>query len=292
MVSVVGHRPPVLLELDLTAAPVEVEPDDLLAKVRSRNRPRLRAVLRALHEAGADKRVAGLIVKVGGARLPWATVQELRAGLQAFAGSGKPTVAWAESLGEGNGTADYVLATGATQIWLQPSGELGLLGVAAETTFLRGALDKLGVEPQLDKRHEYKSAADRIMRAEFTPEHHEAIDRVVASAWDSAVAAIATGRRLDEQRVRELADTAPLDAAAAVAAGLVDRTGYRDEVYAAVRAQVGDDAELLFADRWTPRRTAASLLRRRGGYVALVDAHGEITGGRSKAGPARPAARQ
>jgi protease-4 len=288
MVTVPGRRPPVLLELDLTAPPVEVEPDDLLAKVRTRHRPRLRAVLRALHEAGADKRVGGLIVKVGGAGLPWATMQELRAGLLAFAGSGKPTVAWAESLGEGNGTVDYVLATGATQIWLQPSGELGLLGITAETTFLRGALDKLGVEPQLDKRYEYKSAADRIMRTEFTPEHREAIDRIVGSAWESAVAAIAAGRGLDEAQVRALADSAPLDAAAAVAAGMIDRTGYRDEVYAAVRGQVGEDAELLFADRWTPKKTAASVVRRQRQYVALVNAHGEITGGRSKAAPGGP----
>lgn len=288
MVTLPGRRPPVLLELNLTAPPVEVEPDDLLAKVRTRNRPRLRAVLRALHEAGADKRVGGLIVKVGGAGLPWATMQELRAGLLAFAASGKPTVAWAESLGEGNGTVDYVLATGATQIWLQPSGELGLLGISAETTFLRGALDKLGVEPQLDKRHEYKSAADRIMRTEFTAEHREAIDRVVGSTWESAVTAIAAGRRLEEAQVRALADSAPLDAAAAIAAGLVDRIGYRDEVYAAVREQVGEDAELLFADRWTPKKTTASVVRRQRQYVALVNAHGEITGGRSKSGPRGP----
>ena len=141
-------RSQLLLELDLTAAPVEAEPDDLVGKLRSRHRPRMRAVLRALHEAGDDGRVRGLVVKVGGG-LPWATAQELRAGLQAFARSGKPAVAWAETIGgeAGNGTADYLLATGCPEIWLQPSGELGLLGVAAETTFLRGALDKLGVEP-------------------------------------------------------------------------------------------------------------------------------------------------
>ena len=60
------HRPKLLLEIDLTTPPVEVEPDDLLAKLRSRNRPRLRALLRALHEAGDDARVRGVVVKVGG----------------------------------------------------------------------------------------------------------------------------------------------------------------------------------------------------------------------------------
>jgi protease-4 len=275
-----------LLELDLTTPPIEVEPDDLVARLRSRHRPRLRAVLRALHEAGDDRKVRGLIVKVGGGTLPWATMFELRAGLQAFARSGKPVVAWAETFGEGgNGSADYVLASAGDEIWLQPSGELGLLGVAAETTFLRGALDKLGIEPQLDQRYEYKNAADRIMRKEFTPEHREAVDRVVASTWEAAVSAVAAGRSLAEERVRELADQAPLSAEAARQAGLVDRLGYRDEVYADVRARIGDELQLLFADHWSPRRRAAALVHRRRGHVALVDAHGEIVIGRSRQTP-------
>ncbi len=181
-----------------------------------------------------------------------------------------------------------MLATGCTEIWLQPSGELGLMGVAAETTFLRGALDKLGIEPELDKRYEYKNAADRVMRTEFTPEHREAVDGVVGSTWEAAVEAIAGGRRIDAGEVRALADRAPLAAADAVAAGLVDRLGYRDEVYAELRGRLGEDVRLLFADQWTPRRTAASLIRRQREFVALVEGHGEIVVGRGRGNPNGP----
>jgi protease-4 len=279
------HRPALLLELDLTAAPVEVEPEDLVGKLRSRHRPRLRAVLRTLYEAGDDSHVRGLVVKVGGG-LSWARAQELRAAMQAFAKRGKPVVAWAETLGEGgNGTADYELATAASEIWLQPTGEFGLMGIAAETTFLRGALDKLGIEPQLDKRYEYKSAADRIMRKEFTPEHREAIDRVLASSWDYAVESIAAARSLDPDAVRAVADRAPLFADEARDAGFVDRLGYRDEVYADVRGRVGDDVQLLFADQWAPKRKAAALVKRHKDVVALVEGHGEIRVGRSRGTP-------
>lgn len=286
MISVPGCRPRVLLELDLTTAPVELEPDDLVGKLRTRHRPRLRAVLRTLHEAGKDDAVRGLVIKIGGAALPWAIAQEIRAGLCAFAGSGKPTIAWAETIGEGgNGTSDYVLASGCREVWLQPSGELALMGVATETTFLRGALDKIGVEPQLDKRYEYKSAADRIMRSEFTPEGREAVDRVVESLWDGAVETIAQARELTADAVRAAADRAPLSAEDAVAAGLIDHLGYRDEVYADARQRVGDGVQLLFADQWTPPRTAPQLLKRSKGFVALVEGHGEIVGGRSRSGP-------
>lgn len=280
-----GHGSAVLLELDLTVLPAAPGPDDRLARLRGRGQHQLRPTLRALHEAAADRHVAGLVIKVGG-RLPWAAMQELRLGVSAFGTSGKPTVAWAESFGEGGDTAAYVLAAACDEIWLQPGGGLALLGVGVETTFVRGALDKLGVEPQLEQRYEYKNAADRVLRTGFTDAHRAALDRLAESIFDDALTAIADGRGMSAGRVRELADTGPRTAVEAREAGLVDRLGYRDEVYAAVRERAGGEPELLFADRWRPpRRPVAALRQRRGGHVALVEARGAIASGRSRRGP-------
>jgi protease-4 len=285
VVSVPGKHPYLLLEIDLTGPLVEVEPDDLVGRLRDRHRPRLRALLRALHEAGDDRHVRGVVMKLGSASLGWATMQELRVAVTAFRRSGKPVLAWAESLGEaGRGTVDYVLATACSEIWLQPSGELALLGVASETTFLRGALDKIGVEPQLAQRHEYKNAADRVMGTEFTAAHREAVEHLVGSVWSGAVTMIAAGRGMPETEVSRLADRSPLAAAEARDSGLVDHLGYRDEVVAAARRHAGGSVEPLFADQWTPRRRAATLIRRYRDFVALVDAHGQIGSGRSSAG--------
>src|SRR3954454_11243217 len=141
---------PTLLEVDLSRPLIEHEPDDPIAKLRSRGKPRLRPVLRALHEAGTDDRVVGLVAKVGDTTMPLARAQELRDAVTAFAASGKPTVAWADTFGEsGNASIPYFLASGFGEVWLQPTGELNLLGVAAEVGFLRGVFDKLGVDPQL-----------------------------------------------------------------------------------------------------------------------------------------------
>jgi protease-4 len=284
MPALPGHRPSLLLELDLTELPAAPDADDWLARLRARGRHQLSPTLRALHDAAADRHVVGLIAKVGGA-LPWAAMQELRLGVRAFAASGKPTLAWAESFGEGSGDmAAYVLATGFDEIWLQPGGGLGLLGVGVETTFVRGALDRLGIEPQFEQRYEYKNAVDRIMRTEFTEAHRTALDRLAESVFTDAVTAIADRRGIDAARVRELADTGPRTASEAREAGLVDVLGYRDEAYAAMRSRVGTDAELLFADRWRPRRRPHVPARRRG-HLALVEVRGAITSGRTRRGP-------
>ncbi len=278
---------PLLLEIDLTSPPADPPAGDPLARFAARGRAVRGPLLRALHEAGSDRRVVGLVAKVGGT-LSWADAQELRLGVTAFAASGKPTVAWAESFAQGaSDLPAYVLASAFDEVWLQPTGDLNLLGVALETTFLRGALDKLGVEPELEGRYEYKNAVDRITRTELTPPHRESLERLSSSLVDSAVTAVADGRGLAAEVVRSLVGTGPRTADEARRVGLVDRLGYRDEVYTSVRERVGEDAVLLFGDRWRPRRLPSlpSLPGRPQGHVALVEVRGEIVSGPSRRGP-------
>ena len=279
---------PILLELDLSQPLIEQEPSDPLGKIRSRGKSRLRPVLRALHEAGDDPRVVGLVAKLGDKTLTLSRAGELRDAVKAFARSGKPAVAWTDTFGESNtGTVQYFLATGFSEIWLQPTGELNLLGVAAEVQFLRGLLDKAGVEPQIGQRYEYKNAGDRIMQREFTPAHHEAYDRLTASAWEQVVAGIADGRAIEADELQSVTDRAPLFADEAQKSGLVDRLGYRDEVYAEVRRRVGGDVKLLYAERWTPQRKPVARVvhtvqQRSAPGVALVEGFGGIVTGRSR----------
>ena len=49
--------------------------------------------------------------------------------------------------------------------WIQPGGDHGLLGVGVRTTFVRGALDRLGIEARLEQRHEFKYKVDQVLPA-------------------------------------------------------------------------------------------------------------------------------
>ena len=281
---------PILLEIDLTHPLIEVEPDDPIAKFRTRGKPRLRPLLRALHEAGDDERVGGVVARIGGG-VTLAQAQEIRAGVAAFRTTGKPAVAWAETFGEaGPGTIAYFLATAFGEIWLQPSGDVNLLGISAEVQFVRGLLDKLGVEPQMHQRYEYKNAADRMTRTEMTDAHREAIGRLTESSWEQVVQGIADARSLTVGEVRAAADRAPLLAAQGLDTRLVDKLGYRDEVYAAVRRAIGSDVRLIFADKWTRHeapvaRVVRKVKEKRAPGVAVVDGYGGVVMGRSRRTP-------
>ena len=141
-------------------------------------------------------------------------------------------VCWAETFGElAPGNVGYYLATAFDEIWLQPSGDVGLTGFTAEAFFLRGALDKLGVESQMGQRHEYKTAADTFLRSrmtEATPRDGHPPRRVGRPSRPRGTSPRDAGSRRKSPRARRGRARV---GAEALDRGLVDRLGYRDEVY-------------------------------------------------------------
>jgi protease-4 len=279
---------PLVLELDLTEPLLEVVPHDPVGRVVTRRRGALRDVLDGLRRAGDDPDVRALVAKLGGPPMALARAQELRDAVAAFRNKGKLAVAWAETFGEsGPGTIAYYLASAFDQIWLQPSGDAAVTGVSVEATFLRNALAKAGVTPQIGQRHEYKSAANIFTEQAFTPAHREMSERLVASAMEQVVEGVADGRRMRAEDVRAAVDRAPLVAQEALAAKLVDHLGYRDEVYAAVRSRVGAQTRLRFVTRYgrpTPAARAGRVVQRARPSVALVYGLGGVRLGRSGRG--------
>src|SRR5260370_26766230 len=253
---------PLILELDLSDGLGEERPADPVSAVLARRRLVLADVLDGLRRARNDQRVKALVAKVGGRPIGLATVQELRHAVEEFRDAGKLTVAWAESFGEFSaGNVPYYLATAFDTIYLQPSGDLGLTGIALERRFLRGALDHLGIDFQVAKRHEYKSAAEQLTERNYSGPAREATERPASSVTGHLTDAIADRRRIGASDVRELIDRGPFLAAQAHEAGLVDELGYRDEVYTRVRKQAGEDAILQHIGRYQRSRPLAERAR-------------------------------
>jgi protease-4 len=277
---------PLVLELDLTEGLTESPPTDPLGAILSMRKTRLSDVLSGLKRARRDDRVKGLIVKIGAHPLGLGTVQELRGAVAAFRQAGKRAVAFAETFGEfGGGTVPYYLASAFEKVYLQPSGDVGLTGIALEQRFVKDALGKLGVEYQLGQRHEYKTAANMFTQDHMTDAHRESVSRIAESVTEQIVAAVAEARGLEPKRVRELIDQGPFIGAEAVHAGLVDRLAYRDEVYDEARRAAGPDAHLLYVTRYVKGALTKKLPRPGEQGVALVHAHGAIRLGRSGRSP-------
>jgi protease-4 len=281
---------PLILELDLTEGIAEDPPADPVSALLAMRRARLADLLDGLRRARSDQRVKALVAKIGGRPIGLATVQEIRRAVEEFRDAGKVTVAWAESFGEFSaGNVPYYLATAFDTIFLQPSGDLGLTGIAMERFFLRGTLDHLGVDFQVAKRYEYKSAAEQFTERGFTGPAREATERLAASITGQLTEAISERRQIPAAEVRKLIDRGPFLAAQAHESHLVDELGYRDEVYAHVKKQAGPDAVVAHLSRYQRSRALAerarSLPSSRQRHVALIYATGPIRRGRSGRSP-------
>jgi protease-4 len=234
-----------VLELDLQSVPNETGGFDPLAVIAGGGRPLLlRDAVTAIHRAAEDDRVAGLIARVQIPASAAGPVQELREAIAAFSDA-KPSLAWAETY---PGTLSYYLASAFREVWMQPSGTVGLVGFATNAMFLRDALDKAGVQAQFIARGEYKSAANLFTQDGYTDAHREADSRLIESLHAQVLAAVAESRRIEPAEVDALADKAPLLRDAAVEGRLVDRIGYRDEAYGRIGELVGAPSDSGDAD--------------------------------------------
>jgi protease-4 len=281
---------PLILELDLTQGITEGPAADPLNAFLTRNRLRLGDLLAGLRRASDDDRVQALIAKVGGQPIGLATVQELREAIGRFRAAGKLAYAWSESFGEfGQGNSPYYLATAFDKIYLQPSGSLGLTGVVVEQVFLRSALDKIGVNFEAGARREYKTAAHQLTEQGFTEAAREETQHLAASIASQLTTAIADRRGKTTDEARALLDRGPFLPQQALAEGLVDVLGYRDEAYAAIRQKTGPDAALQFLARYQRSNQLAQRARKlpnpRERFVAVIYATGPIRLGRSGRAP-------
>lgn len=267
-----------ILEVNLETNLVEDAPDEPFAKLQGAHTPVLRDVVDALDKAKDDSRVTGLIARIGSAPLSMAQAQEIRDAILSFREKKKFAIAYSETFGEfGPGNGAYYLATAFDEIWLQPSGDVGLLGLTAEAMFVRGTLDKLGLVPRMDHRYEYKNAMNMYTDKKFTPAYKEAMTKIMTSTFSQMLKGIAQGRKLQESQVQGLVDKGPFLGKEALDAKLIDGVAYRDEVYAKAKEKSAG-AELLYLDKYLDR---AGRPHQSGSTVALIYGLGAVHRGKS-----------
>jgi protease-4 len=234
----------------------------------------------ALRAARQDSEVRGLAVYIQEAELGLAKAQELRRQMMALRRAGKFVDCYLETAGEGsNGTLAYYLATACEKIYLAPAGDLNLLGLYSESRFLRGALDKLKIEPEFNRVGRYKSAVESYTQNQYSPEAQEAIASVLDSYFAQIVSAIAEARKKSEPEVRALIDGAPYSADEALARGLVDQLSYPDEFKAHLTKRAGRKPAYVAIEDYHPRPVLA------GKRVAVVFALGTIVRGGGGSAP-------
>jgi protease-4 len=123
----------------------------------------------------------------------------------------------------------YYLSAGATKIYSHKQAMVGSIGVIAQIPNVESLLrDKLGVQMETYKAGALKDMEDGSRSR--TPEERALIQADVNEAYDTFIQVVREGRRLNDDRVRELATGRVWSGQRAKELGLVDDVTYQEDL--------------------------------------------------------------
>ncbi len=272
-----------VLIFDISNGVIDALPESPFARLALDKTVTLRDALRALNAAASDERIKVLLLRLGDGPLDVAHAQELGDEIVRFRRSGKPVVAFTESFGEGGETTSrYILAAAASEIWMQPSGSLPLAGSALQVPFIKDAFDRVGILVRMDHREEFKGALNSLTQTSMPQPQRVNMQALVDSLTAQLGNAIARGRHLDSAAARRLIEGGPYSAAAAKAAGLVDRLGYWDQAESTATDRAGPNSHTVDLSDYIARLPSPSSEAPR---IAVIYGIGAVTLGRSEGNP-------
>jgi protease IV len=218
----------VVLEIDGRVVDLQPPRPRLALLRRARRAPvsveRFRELVRRLVQ---DRRPAGLLLRIRALDVGPAVLASLRDAVLELRAGGKDVVAY---LPMGADNATLMLASAARAVVVGPETHVAPLGFAVEGRYMRGALAKAGVEPEVFAKGMYKNAGEVLVRDHMSAPQREQVGALLESRLGELIAALVQGRRVEREVAVRWIDEAPHDARAAVEKGLVDAVAYEDEL--------------------------------------------------------------
>jgi len=198
-----------------------------------------------LEKAASDERISGVWLKSNFMFESWANLETALGYLKNYKKSGKFLYYSTDDIGMNEKA--YFLASAADSIFAPPQTSFEFNGFFAQPAFLKGTLEKLGIEPEIIRVGKYKSAIEPFIQKENSPESEEQLAAILNQATQRFIEAVQekTGKGNDE--INALLGNAPTYLIEdAFENGLVDVLAYPDEVVDVIknRMNVEEDDDL------------------------------------------------
>ena len=155
-------------------------------------------VVYAIEQAANDERIKGLVLDLNyfeGADIP--ALEYVGESLKNFKKTEKPVIAFSDNYTQ----AQYLLASYADEIYLNPRGSVFIQGLAAQNLYFKEMLDKLEVTPHVFRVGTYKSAVEPFLRNDMSPEARRNLQQWLSGMWTNYKDIIATNRKIDQNSV-------------------------------------------------------------------------------------------
>lgn len=228
-----------------------------------------------LRRAAVDPRIKAVVFEPEGVQVGWAKMQEIRADLEKFRASGKPLIAYLKA----PGAKEYYMATACEKIYMAPVDTLMLKGVRFELTYLKGTLDKLGVQVEVEHAGKYKDYGDQFTRSNMSAETREVMTSVLDDIYGDLTSTIGRGRKKSPAEVASIMDDGPFQSDQAKANGLVDELLFEEEAFNVLKGRLNQGDLKKTTEKEYAKVSDASAGLTTSQKIAFIVGDGAITRG-------------
>lgn len=238
-------------------------------------------MLASIRKAKENENIKGIYIEASSlASDGYASLKELRDALADFKESGKFIVAYADAYTQGL----YYVSSVADKVLLNPQGMLDWSGLASSPVFLKGLLDKVGIEMQVFKVGTYKSAVEPYINTQMSEANREQVTDYLTSLWGTLTEEVSASRQVSVEDLNQAADRlmALQTAKDCVECELVDTLMYKNDVrdYLKQMAGVDEDDDLPTLSLDDMRNVKKNVPKdKSGNIVAVYYAYGQIGSG-------------
>ncbi|KAH9778359.1 serine protease SPPA [Citrus sinensis] len=183
------------------------------------------------------------------------------------------------------GEKEYYLACACEELYAPPSAYFSLYGLTVQASFLGGVLEKVGIEPQVQRIGKYKSAGDQLTRKTMSEENCEMLTALLDNIYGNWLDKVSSTKGKRKEDIERFINDGVYKVERLKEEGFITNVLYDDEVISMLKERLGvqKDKNLPMVDyrkysgvrRWTLGLTGG------GDQIAVIRASGSISRVRS-----------
>ena len=160
-------------------------------------------ILNAIETAKNDDKIKGISIELDDIDAGITQIDDIRKSLEDFKKSNKFVYAYGNNVSQ----ASYYLGSVADQYFLNPVGGIELKGLSTEVIFLKEFAEKYGININVIRHGNFKSAVEPFLRNEMSPENKEQMTTLLNDTWGEISSKIIQSRKLDATEFKTVVDS-------------------------------------------------------------------------------------
>ncbi|KAL7178836.1 hypothetical protein ACSBR1_042232 [Camellia fascicularis] len=228
-------------------------------------------------KAAYDPRISGIYLHIEPLNCGWGKVQEIRRHMLDFKKSGKFIVGYAPACTE----KEYYLACACEELYCPSSAYFSLYGLTVQASFLGGVLEKVGIDPQVQKVGKYKSVGDQLTRKNMSEENCEMLTSLLDNIYGNWLDNISLTKGKKREDIENFINEGVYQVERLKEDGWITNIKYADEIMSKLKERLGiqNDKNLPKVDyrkysmirKWTVGLSGGKDL------IAVIKASGRIS---------------